>query len=45
MALLESLAKQMLILKDAIMADIINFLDECEAHGKDIHGLFRLHQF
>ncbi len=36
MALLESLTRQMIILPDLIMNDIIRFLDDCETNGHDI---------
>ncbi|KAL7754390.1 hypothetical protein RI367_000371 [Sorochytrium milnesiophthora] len=35
-ALFETLAKQMIVLKDSVFQDILAFLDSCEANGYDI---------
>lgn len=36
LALLETLAKHMLVLKDDFLNDVLGFLDAAELHGKDI---------
>ena len=36
LALLETLAKHMLVLKDEFLNDILTFLDQAEQHGKEI---------
>ncbi len=35
-SLLETLAKNMLLLKDSMYQDILGFLDACETHGKHV---------
>ena len=35
-SLYETLAKQMILLKDSIFEEILVFFDQCEAHGRDI---------
>ena len=35
-SLLETLSKQMLLLKDSVYQDCLAFFDACEVHGKDI---------
>lgn len=35
-SLLETLSKQMLILKDSVFQDCLVFFDSCEIHGKEI---------
>ncbi len=35
-SLLETLAKQMMILKDSVFEECLGFLEQCEAHGKEI---------
>jgi tetratricopeptide repeat protein 30 len=36
MSLLETVAKHMLVLRDATMNEILNFLDQIEVHGRKI---------
>ena len=36
LSLLETLAKQMISIRDAILHDVIQFLEHCELHGRDI---------
>ncbi|XP_002121747.2 intraflagellar transport protein 70A-like [Ciona intestinalis] len=36
LSLLEALGKQMLILRDAAIHDVVQFLEHCELHGRDI---------
>ena len=36
LSLLENLAKHMLSLRDSVLHDVIQFLEHCELHGKDI---------
>jgi tetratricopeptide repeat protein 30 len=40
MALIENLAKHMLMIKDSSFEDIMRFLDEAERHGKEIPTTF-----
>jgi hypothetical protein len=40
LALIENLAKHMLMIKDASFDDIMRFLDEAERHGKDTPTAF-----
>lgn len=42
LALIENLAKQMVVIKDASFTEIMNFLDEAEKHGKDIPTVFSM---
>jgi tetratricopeptide repeat protein 30 len=35
-ALYETLAKQMILLKDDVFRDLMSFLDSCEIHGREV---------
>jgi tetratricopeptide repeat protein 30 len=35
-ALLETLSKHMVLLKDQVYQDILRFFDSCEFHGRDV---------
>lgn len=43
LALIEALAKHMIMLKDAAFAEIMGFLDEAEKHGREIRTNFSEH--
>ncbi|XP_064469496.1 intraflagellar transport protein 70A-like [Ornithodoros turicata] len=36
LSLLENLAKQVILISDAVLQDCLLFLDQCEAHGRDV---------
>ncbi|XP_062388654.1 intraflagellar transport protein 70A [Sardina pilchardus] len=39
LSLLENMAKHMIMLRDAVVQDCIQFLEHCELHGKDVEAM------